>query len=125
MIVKISVGMPVYNGAKYLTQAIESILNQSLGDFELIISDNCSTDGTEEICRAFQKSDGRIRYYKNESNIGAARNYNRVFKLATAKYFRWANADDISHKDLHKKCYDLLEKRSEAVLSFGMTILID
>ena len=92
---RISVGMPVYNGEAYIEIAIQSVLDQSFGDFELLISDNASTDRTEEICRDFAAQDPRIVYSRNEENIGAAPNYNRLVDVASADYFRWSNADDV------------------------------
>ena len=75
----ISIGVPVYNGENYLAATLDSILAQSFSDFELIVSDNASTDGTEDVCRNYQARDTRIRYYRNPTNIGAAKNHNQVF----------------------------------------------
>jgi glycosyltransferase involved in cell wall biosynthesis len=121
----ISVGMPVYNGEKFIAESIQSILNQTLTEFELIISDNASSDRTEEICRAFVDKDPRIRYYRNAENIGAARNYKRLLDLARGEYFRWSNSDDLIAPQLHASCLDALESNAEAVLSYGKTKLID
>ena len=123
--IKISVGMPVYNGERYVETAIRSILNQTEPSFELIISDNASTDRTEEICSRLAEEDGRIRYTRNSRNIGAAGNYNRLFPLASGEYFRWANADDISGPELHEKCLAVLEDHADVVLAYGKTMLID
>src|ERR1700675_1263136 len=79
---KVSIGLPVYNGENYLRLAVDSILDQDYGDFELIISDKPSTDGTSSICQQYAAQDDRIRYFRNETNIGAAANYARVFELA-------------------------------------------
>jgi glycosyltransferase involved in cell wall biosynthesis len=87
---RLSIGMPVFNGEKYLKEALDSILAQTYSDFELLISDNASTDRTEQICREYAAKDRRIRYYRNEKNIGAPKNFNRVFELSSGKYFRWA-----------------------------------
>src|SRR5215212_2547350 len=92
---QVSLGVPVYNGEKYLAEALESLLQQDYADFEIIISDNASTDGTEEICRNFAGRDKRIRYYRNETNIGASPNYNRTFELARGRYFKWCAHDDV------------------------------
>ena len=91
---EVSVGLPVYNGERYLANALERLLGQEFGDFELIISDNASTDGTEEICRVFAGKDRRIRYFRNEKNIGLAANHNRTFELSKGTYFKWAAHDD-------------------------------
>src|SRR4051812_18779949 len=85
----ITIGLPCYNSEKYLTQSIESLLKQTYGNFVLIISDNASTDGTEEICRRYAAADARVRYVRNPVNIGMSGNFNRVFSLAETKYFKW------------------------------------
>jgi hypothetical protein len=90
----ISIGMPVYNGQRYIRQSLDSLLAQDYGDFELIISDNASTDETQQICLEYAAGDGRIRYYRNERNMGAVWNFNRVFELSTGEYFMWAAHDD-------------------------------
>ncbi len=88
----VSIGIPVYNGGKYLEETLDSILNQTFTDFEVIVSDNASTDNTREIVEAYAAKDPRVRYYRNAENIGAAPNYNRTFELSRGKYFRLARA---------------------------------
>ena len=117
--------MPVYNGEEFLVQSVQSVLDQTFGDFELIISDNASDDRTEEICREFAEKDSRIRYYRNAENIGAAGNYNRLVELARGEYFRWSNADDLLAPNLHEECIKVLDAHPEAVLSYGKTEIID
>ena len=117
--------MPVYNGEPYLGEAIESVLAQTCGDFELIIADNASTDATADICEGYSQLDSRIRYVRNETNIGAARNYNLTFELAESEYFRWHNADDLIEPHLHEVCLAELESHPELVLAAGTTTLID
>lgn len=85
---RVSIGLPVYNGEQYLAKALDSLLAQTFTDFEVIISDNASTDRTSEICAAYLERDPRIRYYRNQQNIGAAPNFNRTFELATGMYFK-------------------------------------
>ena len=121
----VTVGMPVYNGEPYVVKAIQGILDQSFEDFELIISDNASTDNTEQICLGFSDQDSRIRYYRNSTNIGAAENYNRLVRLANGKYFRWSNADDMIGRRLQELCLQALETHPDAVLTYGRTELID
>ena len=77
--IKVSLGLPVYNGERFVGQAIQSVLDQTFTDFELIISDNASTDSTPDICEDFARKDPRIRYIPQEINIGAKANFNRVF----------------------------------------------
>ena len=91
---RISIGMPVYNGEQFLAGALDSVLTQDFEDFELIISDNASEDGTQKICLDYAARDRRIRYYRNEMNIGGSRNHSRVFELSAAEYFKWAHYDD-------------------------------
>jgi glycosyltransferase involved in cell wall biosynthesis len=122
---QISVGMPVYNGEKYLTEAIESILAQSFSPFELIISDNASTDQTDEICRAYASKDNRIKYVRHEVNIGGPRNWNFVFTLSKGKYFKWASANDLCAQDLIEKCKAILDEHEDVALCYSRTRLID
>lgn len=95
----VSIGMFVYNGAKTLREAIDSMLNQTFQEFELIISDNASTDGTEEICREYAEKDPRIRYIRQRTNQGASVNFQIVFDESRGEYFMWAAHDDIKSED--------------------------
>ncbi|MEM8674351.1 MAG: glycosyltransferase [Cyanobacteria bacterium P01_G01_bin.67] len=122
---KVSIGIPVYNGEKYLEWAIESLLAQSFQDFEIIISDNASTDRTESICRSFQSRDERIHYYRNLTNIGAAGNYKKVFQLATGEFFKWMAHDDRCSPNYLEDCVQALEADPEIVMTFPRFELID
>lgn len=122
---RVSIGLPVYNGAKYLEEAIDSILGQTCQDFELIITDNASTDRTEEICRRYQSQDGRVRYLRSEKNHGAAWNYNRAFELARGEYFRWASHDDCLAPENLARCVEVLDREPSVVLCYPKTINID
>lgn len=117
--------MPVYNGEPHLTKALQSLLIQDYENFELIISDNASTDATSEICRACAANDKRIRYYRNETNIGAVENFKRVFHLSSSRYFIWAAHDDLWHPSYIRKCIEGLEKNPEAVLAYSDIEFID
>jgi glycosyltransferase involved in cell wall biosynthesis len=112
----VSIGLPVYNGENFLEAAIASLLAQTFTDFELIISDNASSDRTEEICRSYAAQDDRIRYYRNSENIGAAENFNRVVHLARGEYFKWAAHDDICAPTFLEFCVDVLEDDPSMVL---------
>jgi len=115
----VGIGLPVYNGQKHIALALDSILAQSYENFELIVSDNASTDRTEEICRDYASRDRRIRYFRNPENLGAARNYNRVFELFTGgKYFRWHAHDDLIAPTNLEKCVRILEESPSASLAF-------
>jgi glycosyltransferase involved in cell wall biosynthesis len=122
---RVSIGLPVYNGERYLEKAIDSIRAQTFSDFELIISDNASIDRTQEICRDYQNKDGRISYYRFSENQGVARNFNRVFELSKCDYFKWATADDYSTPEQIEKCINVLDSEPDVVLCYPKTILID
>jgi len=121
----VSIGLPVYNGERYISEEIESLLNQTFHDFEIIICDNASTDGTEAICRSYGSSDTRIRYYRNSQNIGAAANFNRTFGLASGKYFKWAAHDDLHAPDFLLRCVEVLDKDPSVVLCHSEVQFID
>lgn len=121
----ISIGLPVYNGENFLRETLDSILAQTFKDFELIISDNASTDNTAAICRAYASQDRRVCYYRNEHNLGAAPNYNRVFELSNGKYFKWAAHDDLYAPEYLEQCIKILESNSEIVLCYSPVIFID
>ncbi len=121
----VSIGLFLYNGERFLEAAIESFLNQTFKDFELIISDNCSTDRSDEICRRYAAQDSRIRYYRNQRNMGAGWNIRRVYELATGKYFKQAAHDDMIQPDYLRLCVDALEADESLVLAHSLTRVID
>lgn len=90
----VSIGMPVYNGEPFIREALDSLLDQTFTNFELIISDNASTDGTEAICREYASKDERIRYVRQTENRGALANFQFVLDEAVGEYFMWAAHDD-------------------------------
>lgn len=114
---KVSIGMPVYNGAKTIEKAINSILAQTFQNFELIISDNASNDETENICRRFASKDPRIRYMRQNKNIGAHANFNFLISEATEKYFMWAAVDDLHSPEFLKVNVSVLESNQNFVAS--------
>jgi glycosyltransferase involved in cell wall biosynthesis len=122
---KVSIGLPVYNGENYVREAIESILSQTLEEFELIISDNASTDQTEQICRSYAVQDERIRYFRNQENLGAPSNYTIVFELASCEFFKWAAHDDVCLPDFLAKCVEVLDHDPTVVLCYARAITID
>src|SRR5215467_16020251 len=121
----LSIGLFVYNGERYLEQTVESILNQTFTDFELIISDNASTDRTYEISQAYARRDPRIRYYRSEKNMGAGWNVRRVYELGTGKYFKQAAADDLLEPDFLRLCVEALENDPSRVLAYPKTKVVD
>ena len=106
---KVSVGMPVYNGERYLEAALDSVLAQSFDDFEVVISDNASTDRTEEICKGYAHEDERIKYFRMRKNYGVNYNFNNVFRLSAGEYFKWASSDDVFEHDYFRKAVDVLD----------------
>jgi glycosyltransferase involved in cell wall biosynthesis len=122
----VSIGMPVYNGERFLRQALESILVQDYENFELIISDNASTDGTGNICQMYAEMDTRIRYVRNESNLGASPNHKRVFEMARGDYFKWAAHDDECLPTFLSRCMSVFEEAPQSVvLVYPQSLIID
>ena len=121
----LSVGLAVYNGDQYLASAIESILDQTFRDFELVISDNASTDRTAEIAQRFARADPRIRYHRNAHNIGGANNENLTFELSHGTYFRLAAHDDRCAPTLFAECVEVLEANPGVVLAYTHLVEID
>ncbi len=121
----VSIGLPVHNGANYLDRAIAAILAQDLTDFELIVSDNASTDATPAIARSFAREDPRVRFFRWEKNRGAAWNFNRAFTLASGTYFKWAAHDDEHAPTYLSRCVAALEGNPRAVMSHAQTAAID
>jgi glycosyltransferase involved in cell wall biosynthesis len=121
---KLSIGLPVYNRARLLKQSLDALLNQTFTEFELIISDNASTDGTEQICREYARRDGRIRYYRNRVNIGAPRNFNRTFELSSSQYFKWATSDDLCAPEFLELALGVLERDPAVVLCYAKSTII-
>jgi len=122
---KVAIGMPVWNGENFVSEAIESILGQTYGDFELVISDNASTDATAEICRGYAKRDTRIRYFRNSKNIGAGPNHDQVFRLSVGRYFKWACHDDILAADFIDECVRVLDADETVAVCCPATVLIN
>ena len=123
---RISIGMPVCNGAEHVRGAIGSLLAQTFDDFELIVCDNASTDDTESICRGLAEHDSRMRYYRHAVNLGAAANYRRTFHLARGTYFKWAAHDDRCAPDYLRQCVEELDRSpAGAVLCYPRCTLID
>jgi glycosyltransferase involved in cell wall biosynthesis len=121
----ISVGLPVHNGESFVARTLSSLLAQSLGDFELIISDNASTDRTAEICQDFAGRDARIRYFRQPRNVGAPANWNFVARQARGQFFKWSSASDICVPEFLESCVRPLLARDDLVLCFGRTAYID
>jgi glycosyltransferase involved in cell wall biosynthesis len=122
-ILQVSIGMPVFNGEKFIREALDSLLAQTFTDFELIISDNASTDGTEAICREYAATDARIRYVRQVKNLGAIANFKFVLDEAVGEYFMWAAADDVWGKNWIKILLPV--SVDSQCLAYGMVQTID
>lgn len=122
---QVSIGVPVYNGERFLEQTVNSLLAQSYRDFCILICDNASTDETPAICKRLAACDPRVRYFRSVTNLGADGNFRRVVELAQTPYFKLANADDLCASDLLHSCVEVLDREPEVVLCFGKSKLID
>jgi glycosyltransferase involved in cell wall biosynthesis len=122
---RLSIGLPVYNGEEYLAESLDALLGQTYEDFELVISDNASTDGTEDICRKYAAQDKRIRYIRLSRNVGATPNHNYVFTQCRGELFKWASHDDLYARDLLRRCVDALDERPEVILAHADQAVID
>jgi glycosyltransferase involved in cell wall biosynthesis len=123
---RVSLGLPVYDGARFLAEALDSALAQTFGDFELLISDNASTDDTAEIARAYEARDRRIRYTRHPSNLGQSPNFRSVFERTSAPYFKWMVHDDVLEPGYLRACVARLDEAAgSAVLAYPRTLLID
>ncbi len=120
---RVAVGMPVYNAGKFLAAAIESILDQTFSDLELIVCDNASTDNSPSICERYALADGRVRFLRNPVNLGANPNYRRVANEAHSEYFKWASSNDLIDRDYIERCVLRLDGQPDAVAAFGQTVL--
>jgi glycosyltransferase involved in cell wall biosynthesis len=122
---RVSLGMPVFNGEKYLALTLDAILAQTYTDFEVVISDNGSTDSTQQICESYAAKDQRIKYRRNPKNIGIAPNFNRVFELSSGEYFKWTDYDDLLAPEFIAKCVEGLDRYPDAAVCFPKTRWID
>ena len=121
---QVSIGMPVYNGESLIREALDSLLAQNFTDFELIISDNASTDGTEAICQEYTANDTRIRYVRQAENRGATANFQFVLDEAVGEYFMWAGDDDYWEKDHLTKCLNYLKNNND-ISAYATNVKID
>ena len=121
---KVSVGVPVYNGERYLHDCLKCLLEQSFEDFEIVISDNASTDDTESICRHYAAIDSRIHYHRQDTNRGANWNFNQVFHLSQGEYFKWAAVDDLCDKHYLQKATECLDDHPSCICCHSLTVHI-
>jgi len=112
---RVSIGMAIYNEEKFLRQALDSLLAQDFADFELIISDNASEDATQAISLEYAARDPRVRYHRNETNVGGTENFNRAFRLSSGEYFMWAGGHDVWAPTYLSRCIEVLESDATIV----------
>ena len=122
---RLTIGLPVYNGENFVSESIDTLLAQTFTDFELIISDNASTDDTEEICQEYVAKDSRVRYIRQSHNIGAGPNHNFLVQQARARLFKWAAHDDLFGPELVARCVAMMDQRSDLALCHSHMAIVD
>ncbi len=122
---RLTLGLPVYNGERYLAESLDALLAQTFTDFELIISDNGSTDGTRDIAQRYAATDSRVRYVHHPQNRGSSFNHNFVIEQARGEFFKWVSDDDLYAPELLQRCFDALDSRPEIALAHAWTAFID
>lgn len=120
---RVTIGMPVYNGAATVCATLESLLAQTFADFEIVISDNASTDSTRDVLAGYAARDSRVRVVRQAENIGANPNYNFVARQARSPYFKWASSNDLCAPAFLERCVEVLDARPDVVLAFPRTKL--
>lgn len=121
----VTIGLPVFNRERFVRQSIESLLNQTFRDFQLIISDNASTDSTGKICEEYARKDRRVCYFRNTENIGLSPNFNRVFSLSQSPYFKWSTSDDYWAPTMIERALEIMEADRSIVLCYPKTTLVN
>ena len=122
---RLTLGLPVYNGERFLAQSLDALLAQTYTDFELIISDNASSDRTSEIAKQYQSVDARIRYFRHDQNRGSTFNHNFAIGPARGELFKWVSDDDLYAPELLQRCINALDSRPELALAHSWTAFID
>lgn len=122
---QITIGMPVFNDVLFIEKSIKSVLSQTFTDFILIISDDGSTDGSQQICEKYVELDSRVKYIRQPKNLGISKNMQYLLSLAETPYFMWAGDDDLMDETFVKKLYNALENNPDAVSAFSTCALID
>jgi glycosyltransferase involved in cell wall biosynthesis len=123
---RVTIGVPVYNGAAMLAEMLESLRRQTYRHFRVVICDNASTDDTATIARRFVETDARFSYQCNQTNIGAAPNFNRVFELDhSTPYYKWAAHDDLYEPTYLERCVAALDDNPDVVVAYPVTLMVD
>jgi glycosyltransferase involved in cell wall biosynthesis len=121
----VSIGLPLYNEETFLVAALDSLLAQDYPALEIVISDNASTDGTQDICLAYAARDTRISYHRENTNTGVIENFNRAFRLSRGQYFMWASGHDTRDPSLISKCVQAIERDRNMILCFPRTLVTE
>jgi len=122
---RVSIGLPVFNGERWLADALDSLMAQTYRDFELIISDNASTDATQSVCEQYAARDNRIRYVRQEVNRGLVWNWNHVFEISRGTYFKWSAYDDLYDQTFVGRCVAVLDENPDVVWCHAISKHID
>jgi glycosyltransferase involved in cell wall biosynthesis len=122
---RVTVALPVYNGERYVAGALEALLGQTFEDFELVISDNASTDATGAVCRAAAGRDPRVRYIRHQVNRGLVWNHRYALEQAGGRYFTWTNHDDLLAPTYLERCVEVMEADPGVVHCNTKTVIID
>ena len=122
---RVTIGVPIYNGENFLRQALDTVAAQTFTDFEVLLCDNASTDGTASICREYVERDSRFRYFPSETNRGASWNYNRALDMCQSPYLIWLAHDDRWRPTLLEKCVEAMESNPEVSLVYPRSVFID
>ena len=121
----VTIGIPVYNEEKYLSRAIESVLSQSYPHFQLIVSDNCSTDNSYEIAKQYEELDKRIRVFKHNKNYGPVLNFQYLLNEANTEYFAWLGSHDYYEKDFLQDAISIHQNNQECSLVYPIVTLVN
>jgi glycosyltransferase involved in cell wall biosynthesis len=122
---KLSIGIPVYNGEKFIDELLMNLQAQTFKNFEILICDNASNDSTQEICKKHARQDSRIHYYRNDVNIGASANFDKVFSLSRAEFFKWAACDDLLESTYLEKCLKILRENTDVVGAHSLPLYVN
>lgn len=112
---RVTIGMPVFNSRQTIEMAVDSVLQQTFGDFELIVADNGSTDGTQAVMEAYAAMDSRVKYVRHSENLGQNGNFAAVARMATGELFRWMGDDDWLEPDYLGHLVTAIDSRPDAV----------
>jgi len=121
----VTIGLPVYNSERFIEQSLNSLLAQTYSNFVLIISDNASTDSTPLICKRYAAADARVKYFRNDTNIGNPRNFNRIVELTETPYLKWSTADDFWEPTFLERAMEVMERDPTIALCYPQAVLVD